>query len=353
MSIAPYTAIALQLTAQSVEQAADTAAARAQIMAQIKGLEGKIRSARIFVEQYGGSPVKLVVLPEYLFTSYPGRISVPDFAARAGFAAEGPEYQALGGIAQRLALFIAGNAYETDKAFPGFYFQTSFIVAPSGAVVLRYRRLLSMFAPSPHDVLDRYIDAHGPEALFPVADTEIGRLAAIASEEILYPEIARCLAFKGAELFCHSSSEIGSPLATAKDIAKRARAFENAAYVVSANTAGIAGSALPLMSADGNSQVVAPSGKLLAQSGSGETFTAFAEIDIAHLRAQRRQPAMVNSLARQRPGLFAPAYAAAAAAFQAGNLMLGPDGRPQVPEREQFLKMQRDVIEKLAKSGVI
>lgn len=349
----PYTAIALQLTAQSVEQAADTAAARAQILFQINGLEGKIRSARIFVEQYGGSPVKLVVLPEYLFTSYPGRISIPDFALRAGFAADGPEYAALGGIAQRLGLFIAGNAYETDRHFPDFYFQTSFIVAPSGNVVLRYRRLLSMFAPSPHDVLDRYIDAHGPDALFPVVDTEIGRLAAIASEEILYPEIARCLAFKGAEVFCHSSSEIGSPLATAKDIAKRARAFENAAWVVSANTAGIAGAALPLMSADGNSQIVAPSGKLLAQSGSGETFTAFAEIDIAHLRQQRRQPAMINSLARQRPGLFAPAYQAAAGQFQAGNLMLDANGLPQVPDRDQFAKMQRDVIETLSQKGII
>jgi predicted amidohydrolase len=348
--VTPYTAVALQLTAHSLENAADP---RAQIMAQIAALEGKIRSARIFIEQYGGSPVKLAVLPEYLFTSYPGRITIPDFAARAGFAANGPEYAALGGIAQRLGLFLAGNAYETDAHFKDFYFQTSWLIAPSGDLVLRYRRLLSMFAPSPHDVLDRYIDAYGPDALFPVADTEIGRIAAIASEEILYPEIARALAFKGAELFVHSSSEIGSPLATAKDIAKRARAFENVAYVVSANTAGIDGSALPLMSADGNSQIIGPTGKLLAQSGSGETFTAFAEIHIEHLRAQRRQPAMVNSLARQRPGLFAPAYAAAASQFQAGNLMLDGSGAAQVPEREQFVKMQRDVIEKMAKAGVI
>jgi predicted amidohydrolase len=350
VSIAPYTAVALQLTAQSLEAAADP---RAQIMAQIAALEGKIMSARIFIEQYGGSPVKLAVLPEYLFTSYPGRISIPDFAARAGFADGGPEYEALGGVAQRLGLFIAGNAYETDRHFPDFYFQTCFIVAPSGDVILRYRRLLSMFAPSPHDVWDRYLDAYGADAVFPVVDTEIGRLAAIASEEILYPEIARCLAFKGAEVFAHSSSEIGSPLATAKDIAKQARAFENMAYVVSANTAGIAGSALPLMSADGNSQVVAPSGKLLAQANSGETFTAFAEIDIEALRRQRRQPAMLNSLARQRPGLFAPAYAAAADQYQQGGQMLGGGGQPQVPDREQFLAMQRAVIERLAKAGLI
>lgn len=350
---APYTAVALQLTAHSIEGAPDVAAARAQVLAQIAALEAKIRSARIFIEQYGGAPVRLAVLPEYLFTSYPGRISIPDFAAKAGFSADGPEYTALGGVAQRLGLFLAGNAYETDQHFPDFYFQTCFIIAPSGDVILRYRRLMSMFAPSPHDVWERYLDVYGSDTIFPVAETDIGRLAAIASEEILYPEIARALAFKGAEVFCHSSSEIGSPLATPKDIAKRARAFENMAYIVSANTAGIDGAALPLMSADGNSQVVAPSGKLMAQSGSGETFTAFAEIDIAHLRQQRRTPAMLNSLARQRPNLFAPAYVAAAEHYQAGNMMLDVDGAPKVPQREQFLAMQRDVIEKLAKAGLI
>jgi predicted amidohydrolase len=292
------------------------------------------------------------VLPEYLVTSYPGRISSPDFAARVGFAEDGPEYEALGGVAQRLGMFLAGNAYETDAAFPDFYFQTSFIVAPSGEVVLRYRRLLSMFAPSPHDVWEAYLDKYGLEGVFPVARTEIGNLAAIASEEILYPEIARALALRGAEVFCHSSSEIGSPLATHKDIAKQARAFENLAYVVSANTAGISGTAMPLASADGNSQVVDWKGRIVAQSGDGETFTAFAAIDLAGLREARRTPAMTNYLARQRPALFAQAYAAAAAPFRGPDGMM-EDGKPAVPDRDHFQRAQAEVIERLAKAGVI
>jgi predicted amidohydrolase len=350
MSIAPYAAVAMQLTARSVERCADRAAARAQILAHIGEVEGQIRGAKVFIEQFQGRKVRLAVLPEYLFTSYPGRIGISEFAELAAFAADGPEYAALGGVAERLGLFLAGNAYESDAHFPGFYFQTSFVVDPAGAVVLRYRRLLSMFAPSPHDLWVAYLDRYGLDGVFPVADTEIGRLAAIASEEILYPEIARALAFRGAELFVHSSSEIGSPLSTAKDVAKRARAWENMAYVVSANTAGIADCALPLVSADGNSQIVGPNGKLLAQSLSGETFTAFAEIDIAHLREARRLPAMTNSLARQRPSLFAQVYAEADG--QEGNAMLA-NGAPQVPERDHFLRAQQAVIEKLSKAGVI
>jgi predicted amidohydrolase len=349
---ATYSAMAMQLTARSLERLPDAAAARAAILAHIAEIEGQIRTSAIFVAQYAGRQVKLLVLPEYLFTSYPGRISIPDFAARVGFAEDGPEYEALGGVAQRLGMFLAGNAYETDAAFPDFYFQTSFIVAPSGAVVLRYRRLLSMFAPSPHDVWDAYLDKYGLEGVFPVARTEIGNLACIASEEILYPEIARALALRGAEVFCHSSSEIGSPLATHKDIAKQARAFENLAYVVSANTAGIAGTAMPVASADGNSQVVDWKGRVVAQSGDGETFTAFAAIDLAGLREARRTPAMTNYLARQRPELFAQAYASAAAPFAGPNSMMR-GGRPAIPERDHFQRAQAEVIERLAKAGVI
>ena len=348
--IAPYAAVAMQLTARSTESCPDGAAARAQILAHIAELEGAIRAAAIFIEQYAGRPVKLAVLPEYLFTSYPGRIGIAEFAERVGFAADGPEYEALGGVAARLGLHLAGNAYESDAHFPGFYFQTSFIVAPGGEVVLRYRRLLSMFAPGPHDLWDAYLDRYGIDGVFPVVGTAIGNLACIASEEILYPEIARAFAFRGAEVFCHSSSEIGAPLATAKDVAKRARAWESMAYVVSANTAGICGTAMPLASADGNSQVVGPDGKVLAQSLSGQTYTAFATLDIDALRATRRVPAMTNSLARQRPALFAGVYAAATG--QAGNTMLR-EGVATVPERDEFKRMQERVIERLSSAGLI
>ncbi len=347
----PYAAVAMQLTARSLASLSKEDA-RTAILAHIGELETSVRSASIFIAQYGGDPVKLAVLPEYLFTSYPGPESIADFADKVGWDVDGPEYEALGQVAQKLGIHLAGNAYERDAAFLDFYFQTSFVIAPSGEVVLRYRRLLSMFAPSPHDVWEAYLDRYGLKGVFPVADTPIGRIGAIASEEILYPEIARVLALRGAEIFVHSSSEIGSPLATPKDIAKQARAFENGAYVVSANTAGIANAGLPLASADGGSRVVDYRGKILAQSSSGETFTAFATLDLASLRKARRTPAMVNALARQRPGLFAQAYAASAQAYhQADGMMEG--GTASVPDRSYFRRAQEAVIERLDKAGLI
>lgn len=345
-----YAAVAMQLAARSVEKAPNKAAARKQMLAMIGEVETKIRSATIFIRQYGGSTVKLAVLPEYLLTSYPGRISIPDFADQAALEIDGPEYEALGAMAQKLKMFIAGNAYEVDRHFPGLYFQASFIIAPSGEVVLRYRRLNSMFAPTPHDVWSKYLDIYGLDGVFPVAKTEIGNLAAIASEEILYPEIARAHALRGAELFVHSSSEIGSPLDTPKDIGKRARAQENMAYVVSANTAGIENTTLPLASADGNSMVVDYKGRVIAESNSGETFTAFADIDLGALRAARRKPAMTNFLARQRLELFAATYANNSA-HQADGLI--QNNEIQTPDRDYFQRTQEQVIERMIKEGLI
>ncbi|MXO69463.1 nitrilase [Altererythrobacter marinus] len=345
-----YSALALQVAARSVEGAPDRAAARAQMLAQIDEVGAKLRASSIFISQYSGAPVRLAVLPEYLLTSYPGRISIGDFAHKAALEIDGPEYEAFGRIAQAQNLFLAGNAYEVDPHFPGLYFQTSFVVAPSGDVVLRYRRLNSMFAPTPHDVWSKYLDVYGIDGVFPVARTEIGNLAAIASEEILYPEIARAHALRGAEVFVHSSSEVGSPLATQKAIAKRARAFENIAYVVSANTAGIEGSGMPAASADGNSIVVDFKGKVLAESNAGETFTAFADIDIGALRAARRKPGMINYLARQRTELFAPIYADTV--VQPADSLI-EDGKVKVPDRDHFVRVQQQVIERLDKEGLI
>ena len=346
MTPKPYAALALQLAAQSVERCADRAETSAQMLAMIEAVAAKLRGATIFIEQYGGTPVRLVVLPEYLLTSYPGRISIPDFAAKAALDMDGPEYEALGKIAAQQKLYLAGNAYERDPHFPGLYFQTSFVIAPTGEVVLRYRRLNSMFAPTPHDVWSKYLDIYGLDGVFPVARTEIGNLAAIASEEILYPEIARAHALRGAEVFVHSSSEIGSPLATPKAIARRARAFENIAYVVSANTAGITGTAMPAASADGNSCVVDYKGQILAESNAGETFTAFADLDLAALRIQRRKPGMTNQLARQRLELFAGAYAGS---VQPANSL----GEGEIPDRDHFLRIHENTIARLAKDGLI
>jgi len=344
-----YAALALQMRCDALNLAADVAAARASMLRTIERCAGLIRGSKGFIRTFSGDEVRLVVLPEYFLSSFPLGESVASWKARACCDPDGPEYEALSALAQAQKIFLSGNLYENDPHFPELYFQTSFIIGESGDVILRYRRLVSMFAPTPHDVLDRYLDVYGADSLFPVVDTPLGRLACVASEEILYPEITRCLALRGAEVICHSSSEVGSPRDTPKNIAKQARAYENMCYVVSANSAGIEGIPFPAASTDGHSQVLDYRGKVLAEAGRGESMVGNAGIDIAAQRRARRQPAMTNLLARQRLDLFAPSYATPV--YPPNNML--DKGEVRTPERAHFLATQQAAIAALLERGII
>lgn len=298
-AVAPYAALALQTRCHAVNDCRTADEARARIRASIERCDGLIHGSRQFIKTYSGDDTRLIVLPEYFLTGYPRGEDAAEWRARACLHPDGPEYELLGESARGNGVYLSGNAYETDDNFPDLHFQCSFIIDPSGEMILRYRRQISMFAPTPHDVLERYLKIYGEDALYPVADTEIGRLACVASEEILFPEISTELARRGAEVICHSSSEQGSPQLTPKNIAKRARAFENQVYVVSANSAGITNPGFPGDSTDGHSQVVDFGGKVLAEAGFGETMCGFAELDIAALRRERGKKSMLNLPARR------------------------------------------------------
>ena len=341
-----YTALALQTRCDTVNKL-DKSAARAAMLQTIGRISEQIRGSSVLT----GPSLKLVVLPEYFLTGYPVGDTIEGWADKAGIAVDGPEYDAIGAMAQKHGLWIAGNVYETDEHFPGLYFQACFLMSPAGNVELRYRRLISMYAPTPHDVWNKYLDIYGIDGVFPVADTELGRLACCASEEILFPEVVRAHTLRGAEVILHPSSEVSSPDLTPKEIARRARAIENLVYVISANTAGVYGEGIPAASVDGMSKIVDFKGRVLASAATGETMAAHAEIDLAALRANRSKPGMPNYFVRQRLETVAATYSGGP--VYAANSLLNDDGNVSVPDRAHFIDAQRRTIESLFERGVL
>lgn len=336
-----YQALALQLSCRAVNEATDRAEARTMMKSTIEGVARAIASSIAFI----GRDCRLVVLPEYFLTGFPMGDPIESWSDKAALDMDGAEYEQLAGIARENGVFLAGNAYENDPNFPGLYFQTCFVIDPAGDVILRYRRINSLFAPTPHDLWDDYLDKYGLDGVFPVAITEIGKIAAVASDEILFPEIARCFAMRGAEVFVHPTSESAGPRSV-KDAAKIMRAVENSAFVVSSNSGGIDGIDIPRSSTDGGSKVVDYRGLVLVEAGTGESMAAFAEIDLDAMRRFRRRPGMANLLSRQRFEAYSESYRATS--FYPPNTMLGG-----VPERSHFLDTQRKVIERLAELGLI
>lgn len=338
-----YFALALQRHTYAVNKMSHEDA-RASINAAIKCIEEEAETALLVF----GSDTRLIVLPEFNLTGYNMGMPIPAWTELAAISRGGPEYDALSAIAQRLSIFLAGHAYESDVNFPGLYFATTWLIDPSGEIVLRYRRLHSGVTPSPYDVWDAYLDAYGIDGVFPVARTDIGRIAVIPCGEIMIPELSRTFALRGAEVLLHPTSEVASPELTPHAIARRARAIENSMYVVSANSAGVSGNGLSPDSANGGSEVINYRGHVLGKAGTGDSVIAIGEIDLGASRRARRRAGVFsdNYLSNTKPQLWAEEYGR--------HDVVRPNGFDLAnTDYAFFIRQQRNVIERLQKDGVV
>jgi predicted amidohydrolase len=273
-----------------------------------KLIEANIARAVQAVESACDSPTppRLVVLPEFPFTGPPHSLQPAEWIELACDTLPGRSTQPLQELAARRRIFIAGNLFEGDPRWPGRFFNSCFLINPQGNLVLRYRRINTALWPSPHDFLDAYMQEYGIEGLFPVVDTELGRLALVVCGEISVPEVSRAFMMRGAEVLLHPTNEDDSP---GQEAAKTARASENMAYVVSANVAGPIGFSLDGSVVGGRSRIVNFRGVTLSyEAGAQETNNVSAMIDIEALRAARRDLGLANNLLRCRWEVYWPLF---------------------------------------------
>ncbi|MBP02336.1 MAG: hypothetical protein CMM25_05970, partial [Rhodospirillaceae bacterium] len=192
--------------------------------------------------------MRLCVFPEFWLTG-PGGIggvqrTVQNLEKMA--ISEGDKvFDIIGKFAQEYNVYVAFQNFEIHKKFPGRVFNSAFLIDDSGNHVHTYRKnqcadvwgLLPDTTPG--SILDQYLDTFGYEALFPVADTKIGRLANMVCFDNMSPEVAGYLRHQGAEVILHSSSEPhGGEGRRAWDNARTTRAMENCVYMLSAMDGG-------------------------------------------------------------------------------------------------------------------
>src|SRR5262245_58222380 len=193
--------------------------------------------------------------------------------------------------ARKLGIYIhTGTFLERDARWPGAVFNTTALIGPDG-LLFKYRKTHPWIPwevhASPHD-LPGY-DAE----MFPVAETEIGRIGAAICYDWLFPEAIRQLALNGAELLVRVSAYMDPWGATPPmdwwTLVNRCRALENIVYVVACNQ-GASAEHYPPFSWPGGSMVVDYDGRLLAQAdpGPGEKIVV-APVDVAALRAERER----------------------------------------------------------------
>ncbi len=181
-----------------------------------------------------------------------------------------------------------GSFLEVDDNYPGSLFNTTVLIGPTG-ILSKYRKVNTWIPwevhTSPAD-LPKY-----EEEMFPVVDTELGKLGVAICYDWLFPETIRQLGFNGAEVIIRVSAYM-NPWGTAEPmnwwgLINQTRAIENTAYVVASNQ-GAEFANYPPFCWPGGSMVVDYDGRVLAQAdtGPGERVVV-APINIEQLRIER------------------------------------------------------------------
>ena len=340
--IARYQAMACQTIIHPItEDVADREAGQAIIQANLEA------AISLMWKGLGNNlgAVKLVTFPEMFLTLAPvgwrNRAS-SDWLDIACMEIPGPEIQPLLDAAKEAGVFIAANAYEFDPKWPARYFNCSFLVDPNGEVILKYRRTHSPITPSPHDFLDEYIAECGADSLFPVADTELGRIAMFPCMEVVFPEVARMYALQGAELLINPTND--SPDFPGWVACKQARAMENNCYLISTNAGGWVSKRGLLESTNaGGTIMIDYMGTIFQEHNPpGESMKARGLIDIEQLRAHRHSPSALNFMAQLRTELYT-GY----------TKTITPPNRFKDPmhDHAELRKLYKEVMERMTEDG--
>ncbi len=240
-------------------------------------------------------PVRLAVLPENILRhEFDTQCSSQEERVKTAVLVPGDETDKIAEKAKKHNTYVSASIHERDPEHPNYFFNTAFIMNPKGRIILKYRKVNPWIplelSTSPHDVLDDY---RAP--LFPVVETELGNLACQVCYDQFFPEVARQLAFNGAEVLLKPTIFPPYPQQFMFDpydwytIVNRMRSIENMLYGINCNGAKY-----------GLSMIVDYLGRTLAQAAKGRQMTIGATIDVDELRDYRKKTKLHNMLQQVR-----------------------------------------------------
>lgn len=240
--------------------------------------------------------VDLIVFPELITSGYELGVRFTELAQRV----PGPTVNLIAQRANEYGVYIAFGMCTKERVESVLY-NSAVLVGPDGELMDVYNK----------------IHLRGEERMafregykLPVIETEIGNIGLMLGYDLAFPEVARSLVLDGADLLCVMANWEAALIDEWKTYV-RARAYENAVYVVAANRVGED----VTLTFGGESMVVGPRGQIhasLASETDPETGAplegfAVARIDLDEVRKNReefqliqnRQPTVYKSIVRR------------------------------------------------------
>jgi N-carbamoylputrescine amidase len=206
----------------------------------------------------------------------------------------GPSTEFYGRIARENGIVLVTSLFE--KRMPGLYHNTVVVFEKDGSMAGKYRK---MHIPDDPAYYEKFYFTPGDLGFEPI-QTSVGNLGVLICYDQWYPEAARTMALKGAELLIYPTA-IGYASNDTPDeqqrqleswiISQRGHAVANGLPVVAVNRTGFE----PDSSGQtdgiqfwGNSFVSGPQGEILAKAPEKEEINMVLEIDLQRSENVRR-----------------------------------------------------------------
>jgi len=213
-------------------------------------------------------------------------------ALRVAIEVPGEETEILGKKAKQYGCYIAFATFARDAAWPGHLLSLGVLIGPDGKVAAShwkahngraFRPNWDLYTTTIYDVLDRYTEMYGADAVLPIARTEIGNLSLTGAP--FEPDIYRALAIKGMEISIRTSSggfATEDPMTTSM--------FNRLYTVITNNSISPNNPGFPEAGGAGGTVIYAPGGRVLAKAESEHEEFVTASIPIAEFRKTHTIP---------------------------------------------------------------
>lgn len=243
----------------------------------LERLRGLLSSSRVEAD--------LIVLPEYSDIS-PAGLTAGEIRSRALGLDDNPFLGGLEGLSREYGSFILAGVLERNG---GCIYSSLVLVEPGGGARRVYRKRL-LFDAMGYRESRVLCPGEEPPPVFMVKGLPVG---AAVCYEIRFPEVARCLALRGAVLLAYPSAWYAGPLKEDHFVlSARSRALENTVYVAAVSHGGGAFT--------GRSLLAGPLGEPLLDLGHGPRY-AEAVVETSVVEEARRMLPVLRD-AREKLG---------------------------------------------------
>ena len=216
---------------------------------------------------------------------------------------DGPTVSRMREVAREHGVVLIVPWYE--EAQPGVYYNTACVIERDGTVLGKYRKThIPHVGPC---FWEKFYFKPGNLG-YPVWDTSVGRIGLIICYDRHFPEVARELGLKGAELVFNPSATVESLSRYLWELEQPAHAVANGFWIAASNRVGVEA---PLNNSKfyGSSYFCNPRGKIIAQASDSEDEVLVADLDLDEIREVRntwqffrdRRPETYGELAQQLP----------------------------------------------------